>query len=164
MSTQPSPRACAPSNLAVQAAASSQPSRMWLRSGGPSSVSSLGGPSARVQEIPTSINETPASVQEIPLTAEIIDTIVQHVMDAVTQHLASGSSTDNTQSLAVSASTQLTTSSATPGLGPPATLLEVPAGAPHSTTLQTQVAGPATTAQLHQHQVHRLHPHLLKLL
>ena len=119
---------------------------MWLRSGGPSSVSSLGGPFARVQEIPTSINETPASVQEIPLTAEIINTIVQHVMDAVTQHLASGSSTDNTQSLAVSASIQLTTSSATPGLGPPATLLEVPAGAPHSTTLQAQVAGPATTA------------------
>ena len=114
MSPQPSPRACAPSNLAVQAAASSQPSRMWLRSGGPSSVSSLGGPFARVQEIPTSINETPASVQEIPLTADIIDTIVQHVMDAVTQHLASSSSTDNTQSLAVSASTQLTTNSATP--------------------------------------------------
>ena len=67
-------------------------------------------------------------------------------MDDVTQHLASGSSTDNTQSLAVSASTQLTTSSVTPGLGPPATLLEVPAGAAHSTTLQAQVAGPATTA------------------
>lgn len=119
---------------------------MRLRSSGPSSVSSLGGPSARVQEIPASINETPASVQEIPLTAEIIDTIVQRVMDVVTQHVASGSSTDNAQSLAVSASTQLTTSSATPGLGAPATLLEVPAGAPHSTTLQAQVASPATTA------------------
>ena len=145
MLIQRSPRACAPSNLAVQAAASSQPSRMRLRSGGPSSVSSLGGPSERVQEIPVSINETPASVQEIPLTAEIIDTIVQRVMDAVTQHVASGSSTDNVQSLAVSASTQLTTSSATSGLGP-ATLLEVPTGAPHSTTLQAQVASPATTA------------------
>ena len=76
MSTQTSPRACAPSNLAVQAAANSQPSRMWLRSGGPSSVSSLGGPLARVQEIPTSINETPARVQDIPLTADIIATIV----------------------------------------------------------------------------------------
>lgn len=67
-------------------------------------------------------------------------------MDAVTQHAASGSSTDNAQSLVVSASSQLTTSSATPGLGPPATLLEVPAGAPHSTTLQAQVSGPATSA------------------
>ena len=76
MSIQRSPRGCAPSNLAVQAASSGQPSRMRLRSGGPSSVSSLGGPSARVQEIPTSINETLASVHEIPLTAEIIGTIV----------------------------------------------------------------------------------------
>lgn len=100
----------------------------------------------RVHEIPASINKTPASAQDIPLTAEIIDPIVQRVMDAVTQHLASGSSTDNEQSLVVSASTQLATSSATPGLAPPATLLEVPVGAPHSTTLQAQVAGLATTA------------------
>ena len=146
MSTRHSPRARAPSNLAVQAAASSQPPRKRLRSSGPSSVSSLGGPSARVQEIPASIQETPTSVQETPLTAEIIDTIVQGVTDAVTQRLASGSSTDNAQSLAVSASNQLATNSATPGLAPPATLLEVPVGAPHSTTLQAQVAGPATTA------------------
>ena len=75
-STRHSPRARAPSNLAVQAAASSQPPRKRLRSSGPSSVSSLGGPSARVQEIPASIQETPTSVQETPLTAEIIDTIV----------------------------------------------------------------------------------------
>ena len=46
MSTRRSPRAPAPSNLAVQAAASSQPPRKRLRSSGPSSVSSLGGPSA----------------------------------------------------------------------------------------------------------------------
>ena len=144
--TRHSPRARAPSNLAVQAAASSQPSRMLLHSGGPSSVSSFGCPSARVQEIPASITETLSSVQEIPLTGEILNIIVQCVMDAVTQRLASGSNTDNAQSLAVSASTQLATSSATPGLAPPATLLEVPTGAPQSTTLQDQVAGPATTA------------------
>ena len=146
MSTRRSPRPRAPSNLAVQAAASSQPPRKRLRSGGPLSVSSLGGPSARVQEIPASIQETPAIVQETPLIAEIINTIVQRVTDAVTQRLASGSSTDNAQSLAVSASTQLATSSATSGLARPAILLEVPVGAPHSTTLQTHVAGPATTA------------------
>ena len=42
MWTRRSPRARAPSDLAVQAAASSQPPRKRLHSGGPSSVSSLG--------------------------------------------------------------------------------------------------------------------------
>ena len=64
MSTRRSPRARAPSNLAVQATASSQPPRKRLPSSGPSSVSLLGGPS--VQEIPSSIQETPESVHHTP--------------------------------------------------------------------------------------------------
>ena len=131
MSTRCSSRAHVPSKLAVQAAASSQPPRKRSRSSPSSSASSIYRSSARVQEIP-------ASVQEIPLTAEIINTIVQCVTNAVTHHLACGSSPKNLQSLAISASTQPATSSAT--------LLEVPIGAPHSSTPQAKVAGTATTA------------------
>ena len=88
----------------MQAAASSQPPRKRFRRSGASSVLSLSVPSARVQEI--------------PLTAEIIDTIVQRVTDAVTQRLANGASSDNSQSLAFSASTQQANTAATPGLAP----------------------------------------------
>ena len=95
MSTRRSSLARVPSNLALQAAAGSQPPRKRFRRSGPWYVPSLSGPSAGVQEIPAGVQETPASVQEIPLTAEIIDTIVQRVTDAVIQRLASGSSTDN---------------------------------------------------------------------
>ena len=130
MSTRCSSRAHVPSKLAVQAAASSQPPRKRSRSSPSSSAFSIYRSSARVQEIP-------ASVQEIPLTAEIINTIVQCVTNAVTHHLACGSCPKNLQSLAISASTQPATSSAT--------LLEVPIGAPHSSTPQAEVAGTATT-------------------
>ena len=135
MSTRRSSRARVPSKLAVQAAASSQPPRKKSRNTPPSSALSIRGSSARVQEIPTRVQETPASVQEVPLTAEIIDTIVQRVTDAVTHRLASGSS-----------STQPATSSTTPAVAPSATLHEVPMGAPHSSTPQAEVAGTATTA------------------
>ena len=111
----------------MQAAANSQPPRKRSRRSGPSSVSSsLSGPSARIQESPAIVQETPASVQEIPLTAEIIDTIVQRVTDAVTQRLAHDPSTDISQCMENSASTQPATSSTAPGLAAAATLLEVP--------------------------------------
>ena len=139
MSTWRSSRARVPSKLEVQAAASSQPPRKRSHSSPSSSASSICRSSARVHEIP-------ARVQEIPLTGEIINTIVQRVMDAVTHHLASGSSLNNLQSWAISASTQPATSSATPALDPSATLLEVPIGAPHSSTPQAEVAGTATTS------------------
>ena len=135
MSTRRSSRARVPSKLAVQAAASSQPPRKKSRKTPPSSAPSIRGSSARVQEIPARVQETPASVQEVPLTAEIIDTIVQRVTDAVTHRLASGSS-----------STQPATSSTTPAVAPSATLHEVSMGAPHSSTPQAEVAGTATTA------------------
>ena len=130
MSTRRSSRARVPSKLAVQAAASSQPPRKKSRNTPPSSVPSIRGSSARLQEIP-------ARVQEVPLTAEIIDTIVQRVTDAVTHRLASASS-----------STQPATSSTTPAVAPSATLHEVPMGAPHSSTPQAEVAGTAITAPL----------------
>ena len=106
MSTRRSSRARVPSKLAVQAAASSQPPRKKSRNTPSSSAPSIRGSSARVQEIPARVQETPASVQEVPLTAEIIDTIVERVTDAVTHRLASGSSLNNLQSLAILASTQ----------------------------------------------------------
>ena len=135
MSTRRSSRARVPSKLAVKAAASTQPPRKKSRNTPPSSAPSIRGSSARVQEIPARVQETPASVQEVPLTAEIIDTIVQRVTDAVTHRLASGSS-----------STQPATSSTTPAVAPSATLHEVTIGAPHSSTPHAEVAGTATTA------------------
>lgn len=146
MSTRRSSRARVPSKLAVQAAASSQPPRKKSCNTPSSSAPSIRGSSARVQETPARVQETPASVQEVHLTAEIIDTIVQRVTDAVTHRLASGSSPNNLQSLEILASTQPATSSTTPAVAPSVTLHEVPMGAPHSSTPQAEVAGTATTA------------------
>lgn len=136
MSTGRSPRARAPSNRAIQTAASSQPPKKRLRSGGQSSPGgpSLGGPSA--------------SEKEIPLSADIIDTIVRRVTDAVTQRLASSPNTDDSQSLAASTSSQPPTCSTTPGLVAPANLHEIPIGPMPGTTLQTQAAGPSSSSQI----------------
>ena len=145
MSTRRSSRARIPSNLAVQAAASSQPPRKRFCRSRLSSVPSLVVLRQGYRRYLQAYRRHLQVYKRSP-TAEIIDTIVQRVTDAVTQRLANGASHDNSQSLAFSASTQPATSAATPGLAPPTTLLEVPVGAPHSSTPQAQVAGPATTA------------------
>ena len=124
-----------PSNKAVQAVASSQPPRKRP----PTSLqSSQAGPSFGVP---------PVCVQEIPLSADITDTIVRRVTEAVTECLVSGAS-PVFQSLTAPTSSHPTTSSAAPGLAPPANLHEVPIGSPPAacTTHQTQGAGPATSA------------------
>ena len=132
MSTQHSSQDRVSSKLAVQAAASSQAPRKKSRNTPPSSA-----PSARVQEIP-------ASVQEV--------NIVQRVTDAVTHRLASGSS-----------STQPATSSTTPAVAPSATLHEVPMG-PHTVQHhKLKLLAQLPLLQVHLWGL-PLRPHLLMLL